>query len=390
MKNLVKKKGIILFILLSLFVVLSANIKNVDLNKRALVIGMGVDFSEDGYELTIQTYLAKQVSDSSPEAGEALTVSARGITLGEAAKRLNIKTGKTLSFALCYVVIFGAEAAERGVLDALNFIMNETDAAWDAALLYGEISAKEIMKIKSPINTGSMLLLHDMLSDKQSKPYDTKTVKDFYADCFSRSGASSMPVLKKTAGGQDAESAGSEDDKEKKEYYEISSAAVFKRDKFLFETDADETFAMGLLSRGRARGTFGTDFGRGRASFITDRKKLHEKYNISDMLYTAEIKVFLEASVSEKESVINAGKDAFGPNGGASRITLTKEEIAAAEQKIERDISAFIEKSAEYGADVLALNDKFFQRFGRKWEEAAGSDYLNRISKKIKVRAEIV
>jgi Ger(x)C family germination protein len=379
-----RKKGIIFFILLSFFVVLSANIKNVDLNKRAIIIGLGVDRTVDMYELTIQTYVAKQLSDSSPDASKALTVSAAGRTVGEAAAALNVKTGKTLSFALCYVVIFGAGAAEGGIMDAIDFLINKSDTASSAALLYTGGTAKDIMKIESPINASGMLLAHDMLSDKRNKNYDAKTLKDFYADYFSRSAASVMPVLRKTEGGRDEESNNdSENDREKKEYYEISSLAVFKKDKFAFETDAGETAAFSMLSGGKARSVFSADLECGRVTFEVAGKRLREKYVMGGAdggaAYRAEIKLSLKVS-----------EIADGERTAANVASLTRGEKNAAAERLKADMLSLIEKCGASGADILFLNDKFYRRFGNKWKTETDGDYFSNISKEISVKIETV
>jgi len=380
-----RKKGLILFITLAVFVVLSGNIKNINLNKRALVIGMGIDKVDGEYELTIQTFMAKQISDSSPDTSKALTVSAKGATVDKSVAALNTKTGKTLSFALCYVVIIGEGMKDGGFIEALDFLINKSDTASNAMVLYGGGTAKEIMKIDSPINSSSMILLHEMLADKQAREYCTKTIKDFNSDYYSDSKTSFMPVLTKIQGGQDIEnSSGEEEDKEKKDYYQITETAIFKEDKLLLTLDKSETFSYGFLRRDKTKGTFGARPGEKNVTFDTDRKRLRIKYDIKDMTCKIDVKVFLNVS-----EIIRSGGAA--EQNETDRVFLTDEEKRTVAQNIKEGIVLLTAKCKAAGADILYLNDNFYQRYGKKWKAAAESGgYLDKISEKINVSVETV
>ncbi|MDR1939740.1 MAG: hypothetical protein LBQ40_02975 [Clostridiales bacterium] len=390
-----KKKVLILFLTLSVFVLLSANIKNVGLNKRALVVGLGIDREGDEYELTAQTFMAKRVSDSSPGNGQALTVGAKGKSVDKAVAALNVKTGKTLSFALCYVVIIGGETAKNGVADALDFLINKSDIASNSMMLFTKEKAKDAMDINSPINQSGMMLLHDMLSDKQSKSYSVKTIKDFNADYYSRSRASFVPVLDKIDGeksGGIAQDGGGESGsgeksggEQKNQYYGITETAVFKDGAYAFLLDRDETLYLNFLERNNTRGVFTAEFDDGKnVTFETDRKRLKTKYDLNGPSFTAEIKVLLTVCEITRDDGRPAAQNQ------TQRVALTDNERRTVADKIKNGVYKTLQKCKENKTDVLFLNDNFYQRFGKKWTAQAGENYLDMIDIKINVTVNAV
>ncbi|MDR1905841.1 MAG: hypothetical protein LBQ27_02855 [Clostridiales bacterium] len=387
-----KKKGLALFVLFAVFIVLSASMNNIDLNKRALVIGVGIDRENDEYELTIQTFVAKQLSDSTPNNSEALTVSAKGRTVDEVITKLNIKTGKTLSFALCYVIILGEGMAESDVIDELDFLVNKSDTANNAMLLLCESKAKDMMKINSPISSGSMMLLHDMLSDKQCKPYAPKTIKDFNADYYSLSATSIVPILKKSEGGSDTENnnqGGDDDSKEKRDYYEMNTAAIFKNGKYVLSLDEEETIAYGFLTGSRVKDRFGVAFDDKIITFNADRKHIKKKYDLNKRSYTVELKIFLDAS----EIVKKNGKPHADKNSQTqmANIRMADEDKKAIEAYMKSEIISVIEKCENEDIDILLLSDNFYRRYGKKARlMIEEGKFHEKISKEVKVSVELV
>jgi Ger(x)C family germination protein len=378
-----------MFLIVAFFIVLSGNIKNINLSKRALVIGAGIDKKDGVYEITIQTFMAKLVSDSSPDMSKAVTVSAEAESIDKAVEALNVRTGKTLSFALCYVVIVGREMAESGIIDALDFLLNKSDTAANAMILFSAETAKDVMKIDTPISSSSMMLLHDMLADKQTKSYGTKTLKDFNADYFSRSKSSFMPILEKIKGGRDVEDngSGSQEDTEVKEYYEITRTAVFREDRLALELNREETLALNFLNRNKTKGVFtaATD-GDDKITYEIDRKTCKNSYDLDGRRYTADIKV-----------VLNVAEILRDRGGAAVQNETERERAAEAEREcvaelLKEKLRAVLARCDAADTDILELDDRFFQRYGKKWTAIfdGTADAIGMIEKVVKVKVEIV
>jgi hypothetical protein len=77
------------------------------------------------------------------------------------------------------------------------------------------------------------------------------------------------------------------------------------------------------------------------------------------------------------------------PQNRVNRNTPTDEEIKAIEDKLKEDILSLLNKCDEKNVDIFSLNDKFYQRFGNKWNKNA-ENYLEKISKEIKISVKIV
>ena len=382
-----KNKIVLLLIGIALFSVLSANIKNVDLNKRAVVIGAGVDAIDEGYELTIQIFAFQHLASNSDEAGKAVTAGAKGATLGDAVGILNEKIGKKLSFALCGVLLFGSRLAERGILSAVDYFLRDSDAPGDAAVLYCEALAKDAMKINSPVDTGSMLLLRDMLKDKRAKDFNVKSVKDFGAETAARGNTSVVPVLSKISGGSDERSAndGADGVQEKpNEYYEINRSAVLKNGIHALTLSREETCFLEFIDGSKSKNCFTIEFEDGkRASLEVDRKSCSKKYVLKAPALNARVKTWLKITDCGDHDY-GTGDPPYLSNIGGR---LSEAERLTTEETIRAGIERVLEKCDAAGLDILRLEEAFYRRFGGRWtaKDMRGHEISKNVVVKVKL-----
>jgi hypothetical protein len=82
-------------------------------------------------------------------------------------------------------------------------------------------------------------------------------------------------------------------------------------------------------------------------------------------------------------------KSAYSNPKSTDRNSLTDDEIKVVEEKLRRDILSLLDKCDQKNVDIFSLNDKFYQRFGNKWNKNT-DNYLEKISKEIKIDVKIV
>ena len=116
------KKIIIIFLLLIVMTLTSCwNFK--DLNTMGLLVGMGIDKTDDDmFEVTFQIarpYIVKAISEGSPD--EAFwTFTSKGKTLFDAIRNALSTADKKIYFAHVQIIIIGEKLAKEGIKDIFD------------------------------------------------------------------------------------------------------------------------------------------------------------------------------------------------------------------------------------------------------------------------------
>lgn len=87
-----------------------------ELYERVLIHGIGVDWTGEGYRVTVRS------SASAGDEGEELFTS-EGETVLKALSDLSLTTGREPFYSHNYLVVFGADCAERGLDDCMDFFV---------------------------------------------------------------------------------------------------------------------------------------------------------------------------------------------------------------------------------------------------------------------------
>lgn len=120
--TLMQKVAKIAFILLTvamLFLLFSNDFGLVDIHKASIVVAVGVDVTESGYEVTAQ---AAVPTPAQGEGSAAYTqVTGEGVTVAEAVDDINAKTGFYPKLAFCNLVILGENCKDSRLFTVLDY-----------------------------------------------------------------------------------------------------------------------------------------------------------------------------------------------------------------------------------------------------------------------------
>ncbi len=109
-----------------------------ELYERVLIHGMGVDWTGEGYRVTVRS------SVSPEDEGEELFV-CEGPTVLEALSSLSLSTGRQPFYAHNYLVVFGMGCARRGLDDCLDFFVRYYNTRPAVKLFLAEGQAEEVL-----------------------------------------------------------------------------------------------------------------------------------------------------------------------------------------------------------------------------------------------------
>lgn len=144
-----KKFLIILFLLLTL-PFLSGCSKATQLYEKLLVEGIGVDYENNEYILTLQTINSKSSnsSDKSSSPKKSKVIIAKGSTLKDASYNIVRQTGKEPLYSQALILILGKTAIEMGLNKFMDFFIHHHEFGPDTRVLISKENAKDILNVK--------------------------------------------------------------------------------------------------------------------------------------------------------------------------------------------------------------------------------------------------
>lgn len=270
MKNLWKK---ICLILAGAVTVLffSNDFGLIDIEKTAIITAVGIDLSEEGFEVTVQI-VVPQVSSSQAENKKAI-VSGKGDTVSYALHEIGTRTGWYPKLSFCNLIVMGKQMMQKGdVIAVIEYFARSVKIQDSAVITACEGTAKELLQVSTPLDNLSAFALQKILIKNPGQANDVFAVnlKLFSIGLHSQSGASLIPYIRKigttgTTGDKSSQSGSSEPleslsgntgggtgsgDTEQKEYvFDATSSVLFNRGKPVAEFDKEMTFAMNFLIR---------------------------------------------------------------------------------------------------------------------------------------------
>ena len=160
-----RKKAIFVFLVLcALILTYLRAVPETSLSERAIVVGLGIDKTEDGYEVT--TEIINPKSQSGGGLGESdgfALISGTGETVDSALGVIAQKTGLKVSLSQCNLVILGSMFMKERVFPSLNYLVQTYSVPELAIIATAENSAKELLTTKPVMTTLSALQMQRTL-----------------------------------------------------------------------------------------------------------------------------------------------------------------------------------------------------------------------------------
>ena len=263
--TLMQKVAKIAFILLTvamLFLLFSNDFGLVDIHKASIVVAVGVDVTESGYEVTAQ---AAVPTPAQGEGSAAYTqVTGEGVTVAEAVDDINAKTGFYPKLAFCNLVILGENCKDSGLFTVLDYFYRNDYVPLTALVAMCRGSAKELLGQKPADGGMSSSAIQRAMSEelKNSANASTINLKLLAQDANSPSASAYMPFIESSqdgsggattasSGGSSGSSSGSSGGRAKSggnsAEFTCRTTAAFSDGGFAGVLDEEQAFALNLM-----------------------------------------------------------------------------------------------------------------------------------------------
>ncbi|MBT2684706.1 Ger(x)C family spore germination protein [Bacillus sp. ISL-37] len=155
-----------LFILLSIAAVFLAPLDKHELNEISFTFAMGVDYAEDGYELSLQLINPAAIAGKTPVPISPYVVyKATGKTIDTALERISVNLSRFVHLKQVEVIILSEKLAREGkTKDVAEYVMHSAQVPIDANMvIIKDVDASELLKVYSPIEGFSAFEISNIL-----------------------------------------------------------------------------------------------------------------------------------------------------------------------------------------------------------------------------------
>lgn len=373
---IMRTKWIVLVIAVIVLVILGRTIENPALTETAIVVGVGIDYSDaEGFTVSSQSVIISQNSAEGNSNNSYATYTEKGKTISQALDSISRKMGLTLSLAHCNAVYLSESALKLNHLELVSALTGIYSLPEQAIIVSGELPPEKLIAARVSATVSAPFFLQTTVSKHEGSDGTMRTtVKDFMARSCSRSKANVIPYIR-TKPQEEPPLSSQGEEGENVEYIMSESLAFDSDSNIIIESSLAEVLSLYLSQE--VVGTLNYTFPTGESlEFMVMERKLKTKTNAKQRDISAELK--LSVNLLEGQH-LNSGH----------RVSSADEIAQRAAQELSKELSAKLTElfklSKECGIDFLNLQTKAYQSIGRTLER----DCLDTLSFSPTVKIEI-
>ncbi|MCM1335355.1 MAG: Ger(x)C family spore germination C-terminal domain-containing protein [Bacteroides sp.] len=143
-----------------------------ELDKQAIVEAVGIDRTEEGYEVTLQYFSMEGAGGSTildSTKANVLVVSGKGRDLFTALESASVKCGKTLMYGITNLIVIGKDAAQPDLKSVLSFAESYYQNNPHMLLAVAEEKAADVLNVKFKEENVSANHLRALLINAEKK-----------------------------------------------------------------------------------------------------------------------------------------------------------------------------------------------------------------------------
>jgi spore germination protein KC len=357
-----KKSSNILIILL-IVLLLSGCWSRRELNEIGIATALGIDKSEDGYEVTVQILNPGEIAGKAVTTRtEVVTFKTTGETVFEALRKLSIDVPRIIYLAHIREIIFGEEFAKEGIGKALDFISRDHEMRTDFFISVAKgTTAYEVLNVQTALEKIPANKLFNALQYSEQKWAPSKTVKlDELINSIVSKGI--QPVLTGIYVEGDPNYGSNLTNVQNvtpKTKLKVDSIGVFKNDQLIGWLTRDESKGFNYIKNNISSTVVTVPCQDGKVSIETFRSKTKIKGKLENGSPKIEIKVESEGNVGEAQCEMDLSKP---------------ESIKELEENYKNDIKSKMEQvmkksQEEYESDIFGFGEAIHRADPKKWKE---------------------
>lgn len=363
--NIFSKKWLVILISAIILTIFGRVVDNKSLTQSGIVVGLGIDFQEEQYMVTVQTVSVSGSAGTDKAISSYLTYSAKGATLTEAINSISEQLGLIVSLSHCNLVIMSRSAISLNPVRMFSALTKPLALPEQALIVATDHDIPTLFASKIPSTENiSFFLQTVLLQDLEAGGLTSVSVKDYLAMRCSKSGSVVVPYLRLTE--MTEKPIGSSGGENEKNYIvDINKNLVVGNDDNLL-IDEDIAQVVNLFFNDKVKNKLPVPLDNG--GVIEFRIVSNsQSVKIDGYKITAKLRMdvsFVEAQGFDTPYILNCNS----------------EEVHKARDILEEALSATIVKgyelSKECGIDFLGIENLLYQQYGINLDE----NWMNKVS----------
>lgn len=319
------------------------------LSQSALVIGVGIDLADDGFDVSALSVVVSGGDGTTPSETYVVTT-AQGATVSEALDKISQKMGLLVSLSHCNVLVLSPRAFSVDHVRLLLPLVSSFSLPEQAAVTATESKPSDVLAARTATDASAFFVQASLLQNLGGDGIALVTVKDFLASSLSRSGSVNIPVIDIRE--PEHQPSGQSGGGEVKELVMGRNLVVHGGETFFLEEDLAQAATM--LVRDKVKGRLSVTLRDGTAVEL-------RVINASPSLSADGMSV--HASLSVTASFLEVQHAA-----GSSPVTPSDDIVRAAADQAARDLESRLlachALSLEHSADFLGLENEVYKYIG--------------------------
>ena len=310
------------------------------------IIGVGIDSTKNNLtKLTLQTAKMSGSKEQGAAKPNIVVFEKTDKNVFDMLRSTTHENNGKLFIGHNQCIIFGKEAASKGVRPELDFFLRHHESRMGVWILVSDSTAKDILTVKSNGTSLSALDIKQILSEQKENSESVSV--DLLEFSSKLAGKTTCPVASLIK--IDKESG--------KPKFKVAGMAIFKKDRMVAELDENKTrgylwtidkVSSGVINVQTASGNACLEIHSSRDGF-TPRLNADGSVSVS-------IHVNTELGVREMNGFENE-----------SSIAATKEMQKAAEKEIKDCVLACFKATQSYKADIYGIGTAIYRKWPQKW-----------------------
>ncbi len=347
----IKRISIFIFAVVAIALV-AGSFMGEDIISRAIIIGIGIDGSDEGVRLTAE--IVSPASSGEQIGTFSKTISANGKSIATAISRIAELTGKEASLGRCLVIIFGQEYYEnKDLSDDIDYLISSDSFKESSTICCVEGSAEDFLNNSAAMSQGVSLALSTMFtSQARQTALATNTLLDFTLSQRGLLKTGFMNQVKFVS----SDNVNTQEPDKSQGYFDLRNIAIFGDNKYMCMLTDEEIRGFALLNNDVTGSSFVTD---------VDGKQLTVTINSKD------IKFDLQQGNVIKCEINLQGREAHTDSGEVEGqfVAQNKKELpqAAIDDIIAQataQINSLLDKQRQYNFDIVNLHETIRRRDG--------------------------
>lgn len=350
-----------------------------ELNEKAIVKGISIDFEKNQY---VVNYMVLDANGKNNETNpQTALLEGKGDTISEAVAEINLLSPKKTYIGHMLILVISDELAKNGVATPTDYFFRNTQSKKSFYFVLSKGSkAKEILSILSPLNTFPVENITENLatSDLTEGFISNITFTEFISAILSDGVDPVLNGIKMIGSSESGSKKENLESLEIKNYIKIDTLGIFKNDKFIGFASKTVSKGINILNQKSDKFQIETILNDKKVVFRFKDIKVKKEVSFDDKI-TFKIKVTGESEIEETNGNFNISKE--------KDIKLLKESL---DKKLMEILTETINYSKETKADFLGLGNYIYLNHYKKWEKIKDNFDLKNIVVKLEVNNNLL